>query len=129
MNALVMIIAPGTDMDRKWWPCGHTAVQFVEPMEPVNWIVDLLDPLCDSPPIRRATFQRYIHPSWRVVLSFFVDTRLGARLPIGYVMPGWVHGVELEQTHLCEVCRRPANTPTQRLCFRHMLEFLEGIGQ
>jgi hypothetical protein len=128
-----MIIAPGSPIDRRWWPDGHSiAVHFVERVRVSEWDPSppRWSPLAemDYPPIQSATLRRHWHPSWKVHLSFYVDGRIGQELPQGYVMPGWIHGVELEQSHLCEVCRRHADTPQGRLCFTHMIDYLERLG-
>ncbi len=79
-----MLIAPDTDLDRSWFPSERSAVQYVDEVQ-AN--------------VRLGTLRRYYHPSWRVLLKFFVDAEL-PDIPVGYVMPGWVHGERLESSPL-----------------------------
>lgn len=93
-----MIIAPGELIDRQWSFVGiDFSIKFVR-YQPVlvRWLdeSETTIPLGDD--IGTATLRRYRHPAWRILLPFFVDSRIGDHLPYGYVMPGWIHGVPLE---------------------------------
>jgi hypothetical protein len=88
-----MVIAPGHSIDRTWWKRDTYAVRFVQPMVTTAYYEPTPDQLCSMPEIETASFQRLRHPSWKVVLGFYVHDALNLELPLGYVMPGWVVGI------------------------------------
>lgn len=96
-----MIISPDPSVDGTWVEGWHGAIHWAAPLAAAS-MTATPDVLGDAPEILTAVRQRYYHPSWRVVLAFWVDSRMGMspRLPLGRVMPGWVEGVELAQSRL-----------------------------
>jgi hypothetical protein len=91
-----MVIAPGELIDRAWYERMY-AVRFMQPVTFSVFDLDTPEPLCAMPTMTHtATLRRYMHPGWKVFLGFYVDDRIFPDLPVGYVMPGWVHGVQLE---------------------------------
>jgi hypothetical protein len=95
-----MIIAPGEDVDRDWVELSGFAILFPTRAEPVGF----LEMTALMPEPKTASFRRYWHPAWKVLLGFFVDDRLDSNIPAGYVMPGWIPGTQLEQ---CDMEDRP----------------------
>jgi hypothetical protein len=104
-----MIISPDPRMDGTWAERGRGTIRWVAPMPAVSLSAN---PFMDVPDIESATLQPYFHPGWKVRLRFWVDNRLGPspRLERGRVMPGWVHGMELEQSPL-EIQPLPPGAP------------------
>lgn len=92
-----MVIAPGEFIDRSWFERTY-AVNFMVPREQI--FTAEMPPLAPMPPTYHATLRRYVHPAWKVRLAFYVDDRIFPLIPHGYVMPGWVQGVPLEQSPL-----------------------------
>lgn len=95
-----MVIAPGEPVDRTWFESSYAGVRWV-PQREVPFTFELAtDSILDElPEPLRATLHTYHHPAWRILLRFFVDDRLGPVspvIPLGYVLPGSVHGVKLE---------------------------------
>jgi hypothetical protein len=91
-----MIIAPGEAIDRNWLVHPSGVILFLADPEPISAWQDFA-PL---PEIQHATLRRYWHPAWKVLLSFYVDDRLNTNIPVGYVMPGWIPGQQLESCSL-----------------------------
>lgn len=129
-----MLIAPDSPQwDRKWFDHGRNyCMRFIDPPDTsVQWpSAEAIEPRDFYGRERSATLRSLVAPGWKVPLAFMVDDRLGLNpdIPRGYVMPGWLWGVPKEQSHLCEVCRRHADTPARRRCFDHLMEYMRSIG-
>lgn len=96
MDQPIMIIAPGNPIDRTWWRDRTYAVRFMDRPEQDWW-----EPGAPYG-TQMAPLRRYFHPSWKIVLPFYVDDRLRGIIPPGYVMPGWVVGQVPEMCDLAE---------------------------
>lgn len=116
MERLIMIVAPGEDVDRKWVPVGGGSGWYWMPRpSPMTWSFNDLVPLMDGLEVQplQALPQRWSVPGWSIDLWFYVDSRLivrgGVKLPSGYVLAGHVmNGPPLEMSDLCVICfRRP----------------------
>jgi len=110
---LIMIIAPGEDVDRNWVPegAGSAWCWMPRPTPLVTWSLpgDLGWVMADvDHRPEQALPQHWSSPSWSIDLWFYVWSRLivrgGVKLPMGYVMPGHVVGRVLESE--CIACHK-----------------------
>ena len=98
----------------------------------ITWEPDPAPLTTSSTTLRSATYRRFHHPAWRVMLGFYVADELpldrnGAPvIPECTVLPGSIQGREFPYSALCIVCRRHADTPAGNLCVKHTIAVING---
>lgn len=111
-----MLIAPDSPTMDRAWIASDWSYRWVD-MPEIAWTLELdPSPFCDVPPVHQADLMRLHLPGWRILLKFWIDSRLfparfsdPPELPPGYVMPGCVvvHWPTLtvgESVRVCQVC-------------------------
>jgi hypothetical protein len=101
------------------------AIQYMFPLNPRTWTLEISELEERDDEIGTLYVRCYYSPSWKITLEILAEYR---DLEPGTVMPGWIVGQELESSPLCQVCRKCADTPTGRWCFRHLMDYMREIG-
>jgi len=125
----IMLVAPGTDVDRMWIDADQAGSGFVYDKPSADLPMRVEDTLLPArPQIGVARVVRYRVPGWRVVLTFavaddaWVGRTPGAYIRPGYLLPGYIGGDTVEAVPVCTWCyghTAPWRPPEQPLAGRH----------